>query len=89
MGESFRNFLFLPNLNFMKTRIQILAALVFALSFTACHYGADAVKEDVKRNEEYKGKRAETEAATALPDNAAESMGATSPISTTDSSSTQ
>lgn len=73
----------------MKTRVQIPVAFVFALSFSACHYGADAVKEDVKRNEEYKGKRAETEAATALPADAAETMGATKASPTMDSTSAQ
>ena len=57
----------------MKSTIYTLLA-VCALSFTACHYGADQVKEDLKRNDEYKGKRAEKEAATALPPDAADKM---------------
>ncbi len=44
------------------------------LSLGACHYGEDAVKEDRKRNQEYKDKRAEEEAKTALPEDAAEQM---------------
>jgi hypothetical protein len=55
----------------MKFRIFSLCAVACLLSVSSCHYGVDAVKEDVKRNEEYKAKRAERDAATALPPDAA------------------
>jgi len=58
----------------MKAKIVFSFALVLMLGLGACHYGQDAVKEDRARNEEYKGKRAEREAQTTLPDDAAEKM---------------
>lgn len=57
----------------MKLTIYTLLATC-ALSMTACHYGTDAVSKDLERNEEYKAKRAEKEAATALPEDAADKM---------------
>ena len=63
----------------MKAKLYTLALTLVVVSMSACHYGADAVKEDVARNEEYKGKRAEQEAATALPADAAAKMNGTAP----------
>lgn len=51
-----------------------LLSLAMTLSFTACHYGKEGVEESLERNQEYKGKKAEREAATALPDDAAAKM---------------
>lgn len=58
----------------MKIRIITLLSLAMSLSFTACHYGVEGVQEGLDRNAEYKGKRAEKEAATALPEDAAAKM---------------
>lgn len=58
----------------MKSRLFTLFAAVVVLSMSACHYGADKAKEGLKVNEEYKAKRAEKEAATALPEDAAAIM---------------
>ncbi len=63
----------------MKIRIITLLSLAMSLSFTACHYGEEGVKEGLERNEEYKGKRAEKEAATALPEDAAAKMNGEAP----------
>ncbi len=63
----------------MKIKIITLLSLVMSLSFTACHYGEEGAKESVETNNEYKGKRAEKEAATALPDDAAAKMNGTAP----------
>lgn len=63
----------------MKSKIFTLLALAMTLSFTACHYGVEGVQEGLERNEEYKGKRAEREAATALPDDAAAKMNGEKP----------
>lgn len=58
----------------MKSKLYTLALLFVVLGLSACHYGADSVKEDLNRNEEYKGKRAEQDASTALPADAAAKM---------------
>lgn len=63
----------------MKIKIITLLSLVMSLSFTACHYGVEAAEESIETNNEYKGKRAEKEAATALPDDAAAKMNGTAP----------
>lgn len=57
----------------MKLTIYTLLASC-ALTMTACHYGADRISGDLERNEEYKAKRAEREAASALPEDAADKM---------------
>lgn len=59
----------------MKIKNIALVCFVMSLSLASCHFGADSVKEDVARNQEYKNIRANKEAATALPADAAEKMG--------------
>lgn len=71
----------------MKIKNISLLILVMSLSLASCHFGAESVKEDVARNQEYKNKRANKEAATALPADAAAKMGGNE-VSTTDSSTT-
>ncbi len=59
----------------MKSRIAFAFVIALVLGMSACHYGSEAVKKDLERNEEYKSKSAEKEAATALPAEAAVETG--------------
>jgi|GEM_PF-2113863 len=63
----------------MKIKIITLLSLVMILTVTSCHYGKEEAKGSVETNKEYKGIRAEKEAATALPDDAASKMNGTAP----------
>lgn len=81
--SQFHLYLCLEQVKLMKFRLITLLSLAMMFSLGACHYGEEAVKEDVKRNEEYKGIRAEREAATALPADAADKMNGTAPADTT------
>ena len=67
----------------MKFRLIAVLSLAMTFSLGACHFGQEAAKEDAKRNEEYKGIRAEREAATALPEDAAAKMNGSAPADTT------
>lgn len=67
----------------MKLKTLSFFAFAAMLMMSACHYGVDAVEEDLKRNEEYKGKKAEREAATKLPENA---LGASTDTAAADTS---
>lgn len=66
----------------MKFRLIAVLSLAMTFSIGACHYGQDAAKESAKTNEDYKGIRAEKEAATALPEDAAAKMNGTAPVDT-------
>lgn len=66
----------------MKFKSIAVLSLAMTFSIGACHYGQDAAKESAKTNEEYKGIRAEKEAATALPEDAAAKMNGTAPADT-------
>lgn len=61
----------------MKGKLATLVLLGSLAGLSACHYGREQVEQDLKRNEEYKGIRAEREAATALPADAADRMNGT------------
>ena len=52
---------------------KVLAAALFAVTFSACHYGQEEAEETVERNKKYKSEsyRVDRENSTKLPDDAA------------------
>lgn len=70
----------------MKFKFITLLSLVLTFAFSACHYGVEAVQQDMERNEEYKATKAQKESETALPEDAAAKMNSTT---ATDSTATE